>query len=94
MAQYLSSLSPVVLTLAVGLATVFGTFFAKLYRARMLLIDRRRKGLVCIKPAFHGGLSNSTYSPELPRRLARRTGPLVPVWSSALLEVAARSTAK
>ncbi|KAM7222488.1 sterigmatocystin biosynthesis P450 monooxygenase [Rhypophila decipiens] len=45
MAHYVSLLSPVVLTLTVGLATIFGTFFTKLYRARMRLIDRRRRGL-------------------------------------------------
>lgn len=33
-------------TVLVGLATLFGAFFIKLYRARMLLINRRRQGLV------------------------------------------------
>ncbi|KAG5292726.1 sterigmatocystin biosynthesis P450 monooxygenase StcS [Histoplasma ohiense] len=39
---YLLGFKSVVL---VGLATIIGTFFVNLYRARMLLIDRRRRGL-------------------------------------------------
>ena len=45
MAEYLRSMSPVVFTLVVGLATLFGTFFVKLYHARMLLRDRQRRRL-------------------------------------------------
>lgn len=36
------------LSLFVGLATACGTVFLKLYRARMTLIERRRRGLVGI----------------------------------------------
>jgi hypothetical protein len=37
-----------VVALIVGLATLLGTFFIKLYRARKLLGDLQRRGLVCI----------------------------------------------
>jgi hypothetical protein len=39
-------LSRAVCTLLLGVATGLFIFFAKLYKARMLLIQRRRQGLV------------------------------------------------
>jgi hypothetical protein len=41
-------ISSLIVALIVGLATVLGTFFIKLYRARMLLGDLQRRRLVCI----------------------------------------------
>lgn len=46
MAEYAWLSSPVSVSLLVGLATFCGTVFVKLYRARMLLVERRRQGLV------------------------------------------------
>jgi hypothetical protein len=46
MAEYAWSSSPVSVSLLVGLANLCGTVFVKLYRARMLLVERRRQGLV------------------------------------------------
>jgi hypothetical protein len=46
MAKVASSSTLVSVSIAVGLATLCSTFFVKLYRARMLLIERRRRGLV------------------------------------------------
>jgi len=40
------ALTPLIGALLVGLSTILGTFFAKLYKARMLLVNRRRQGLV------------------------------------------------
>jgi hypothetical protein len=49
MVQY-AQLTPLIgVSLIVGLATLFGTFFVKLYRARMLLIERQKRGLVSIR---------------------------------------------
>ncbi|KAH7138700.1 hypothetical protein B0J11DRAFT_23122 [Dendryphion nanum] len=45
MAQNAQSLSLLGVSLLVGLATLFGTASVKLYRARMLLTEKRRKGL-------------------------------------------------
>jgi len=39
-------ISPLIAALLVGAATLVGTFVVKLYQARMLLISRRRQGLV------------------------------------------------
>lgn len=54
MAQNLPSSSLLASSLLVGLITLFDAAFVKLYRARMLLIERRLKGLVSIPkhPAF------------------------------------------
>jgi hypothetical protein len=49
MAEYAWLSSPVRVSLLVGLATLCGTVFVKLYRARMLLVERRRQGLVKFK---------------------------------------------
>ena len=45
--KIMPSTSSLIVALLVGLATVLGNFFIKLYRARMLLRDRQRQGLVC-----------------------------------------------
>jgi hypothetical protein len=42
-------LSPISIALFIGLATILGSFFVKLYRARMLLVSRRKQGLVRIE---------------------------------------------
>jgi hypothetical protein len=39
-------ISSLIAALLVGAATLIGTFVVKLYQARMLLISRRRQGLV------------------------------------------------
>lgn len=45
MAQYFQYMSPVVSSIVVVVATLLGTFFVKLYHARMLLRDRQQRGL-------------------------------------------------
>jgi cytochrome P450 len=41
--------SPSIYAILIGVATILYTFFTKLYRARMLLIQRRRQGLVSFR---------------------------------------------
>lgn len=67
-------------SLLVGVATLFATAFLKLYRARMLLIERRRKGLVSI--SFH----LSFFGKDLTNRpfAARCTRSLILVWTSSV----------
>ncbi|KAM7206451.1 sterigmatocystin biosynthesis P450 monooxygenase StcS [Naviculisporaceae sp. PSN 640] len=45
MAQYLQSLSPFLFTLVTCFLTILGTFFVKLYHARMLVVKLQRRGL-------------------------------------------------
>lgn len=55
MPERILSTYPLGLTAAivVGLASFVATFLVKLYKARMLLIDRRRRGLVSSAPPAH-----------------------------------------